>query len=324
MCTAATYKTRDFYFGRNLDLEYSYTESVTITPRNFPFHFRCTGDMASHYAMIGIAFVESDYPLYYDAINEKGLCMAGLAFWHNAHYFPKTEGKDNVASFELIPWILGQCASVAEARPLLEKLNIADIAFTDELPPSALHWILSDKECSVVIESTESGLHIYEDPYGVLTNDPPFEYHCLNLANYLMLSCEPVENHFAPSIDIPCYSKGMGAVGLPGDLSSASRFVKAAFTRLHSVSGDSEAESVSQFFHILGSVAQQRGVVHLEGNKYEITNYSSCCNADKGIYYYITYENCRPTAVDMHRENLNGSELVSYSLRSGFDVYYEN
>ena len=84
--------------------------------------------------------------------------------------------------------------------------------------------------------------------------------------------------------------------------------------RANSRSGESDAESVSQFFHILGSVEQQRGCCELDNGKYEITLYTSCCNVDKGIYYYTTYENSQITAVDMHKEDMDGTELVSYPL----------
>lgn len=100
--------------------------------------------------------------------------------------------------------------------------------------------------------------------------------------------------------------------------------MRAAFTKLNSISGDSESESVSQFFHILGSVEQQRGCCELEGGKYEITLYSSCCNADKGIYYYTTYNNSCISAVDMHRENLDGSDLISYPLTEEQQIHWMN
>ena len=124
MCTAISLTTQDHYFGRNLDLEYSYTESITITPRNFPFSFRQKKAISQHYAMIGTAFVQDNYPLYYDATNEKGLSMAGLNFPENAYYFPPEEDKDNITPYEFIPWILGQCATVSEARMLLDKIDI--------------------------------------------------------------------------------------------------------------------------------------------------------------------------------------------------------
>ena len=323
MCTAITYKTKDLYFGRTLDLEYHYRESVTVTPRRYSFDFGACGRMDSHYAIVGIATVANGYPLYYDAVNEMGLGAAGLAFWHSAEYHPSRPEKDNIASYEVIPWILSQCASVSEARELVGRLNITDRAFSDELPPSPLHWMIADRDESIVIESTADGIKLYDDPVGVLTNEPSFDFHMMNLNNYINLtSCEPT-NLFAPSLPLRAYSRGMGAIGLPGDCSSQSRFVRAVFTKMNSVSGDSEDESLSQFFHILGSVGQVRGCVRV-GEKLERTVYTSCANADKGIYYYTTYENRRIVGVDMHREDLDGARLSSYPLKYNNDVKFVN
>ena len=324
MCTAATYRTKDHYFGRTLDYEVSYGEEVVVTPRNFPFHFRHMGSLPSHYAIIGMATVAGGYPLYYDATNEKGLSIAGLNFPGNADYKPLAEGKDNVATFELIPWLLGQCATVQEARTYLERMNLADTPFSPQFPVSPLHWIIADRDCAITVESVREGIRIYDNPVGILTNNPPFDYQMTNLSNYMSLSTEPPENHFSEQLNLTPYSRGMGMLGMPGDLSSASRFVRAAFTKLHSVSGTSESESISQFFHILGSVAQQRGCVHMGEGKYEITIYTSCCNTDRGIYYYTTYENSQITGVDMHRENLDGQQLSRYPLITGQRIHMQN
>ena len=324
MCTAVTYKTKDHYFGRNFDLEYSYKETVTITPRNYPFKFRKVKEITSHYALIGMAYVANDYPLYYDAINEKGLGMAGLNFPGNADYKLEDLAKDNIAPFEFIPWILSQCATVMEAKNLLEKVNIANINFSEELPASPLHWIIADKENAITVESIKDGLKIYDNPVGVLTNNPTFDIHMFNLNNYMSLSIAKPVNNFSKELNFDIYSRGMGALGLPGDLSSASRFVKAAFTKMNSISGSSESESISQFFHILTSVEQQRGCVHMGEDKYEITIYSSCCNMDKGIYYYTTYENSQITAIDMYKENLDGNELINYNLIKNQQILMQN
>lgn len=323
MCTAIAYKTKDHYFGRNLDYEFAYNQTVTVTPRNYPFTFRRTGEMKTHYAMIGMAYVQEDYPLYYDATNEKGLSIAGLNFPKNADYKPEQAGKDNVAPFEFIPWILGQCANVGEAREKLSRLNMLNEDFSAALPLSPLHWIISDREESIAAESVKEGLKVYDDPVGVLTNNPTFDYHITNLANYMSLSAEDPKNSFAKGLELSPYSRGMGSLGLPGDLSSASRFIKAAFTLANSVSGETEEESISQFFHILASVEQQRGCCKVEGG-WEHTIYSSCCNTDKGIYYYTTYENSRITGVDMHREDLESSKLVSYPLITGQQIFMQN
>ncbi len=324
MCTAITYKTKDHYFGRNLDLEYSYHETVTVTPRNYPFNFRNGKAMDRHYAMIGMAYVVEGYPLYYDATNEKGLSMAGLNFPENADYKAYEEGKDNVSPFEFIPWILGQCANISEVRGLLEKINLWKEDFCPDLPLSPLHWMISDRDGSIVVESVKDGLKIYDNPVEVLTNNPTFDMQLFNLNNYMGLSIEQPQNLFSDRLELKLYSRGMGAIGLPGDLSSMSRFVRACFVRMNSVSGTSEEESISQFFHILGAVEMQRGCMHMGDGVYDLTIYSSCCNTDKGIYYYKTYENCQIIGVDMNKEDLEGEEVVYYPLVTGQKIHMMN
>jgi choloylglycine hydrolase len=328
MCTAITYSSGNHYFGRNLDLEYSYQETVTVMPRNKPLTMRSLPALQSHYALIGMAFVVDEVPLYYDAMNEKGLGMAGLNFPGNADYRPVEEGRKNVASFELIPWILGQCGTVAEARRLLSDVNVTDLAFSEALPPSPLHWMIADAKESIVFEQTQQGARVYDNPVGVMTNNPTFDYHMTHLADYMQVSSAAAENRFAPSVDMHAYSRGMGGIGLPGDLSSASRFIKVAFTKMNSLSESTEAESVTQFFKILGSVEQQRGCCRLGEDKdgepiCEITIYSACCNLERGIYYYTTYNNSRITGIDMHKEDLDGTALVCYPLRDTQDIYME-
>ena len=322
MCTAATYQTRDFYMGRTLDYEFSYGEEIVITPRRFPIALRHGGVMDTHYAIIGTAHVADGFPLYYDAVNEKGLGMAGLNFVGSAQYAEVVPDRENIAQFEFIPRLLGRCATLAEAREALRTLNLTGTPFSERLPASQLHWLLADKSGAVVIESVADGLKVYDDPAGVLTNNPPFDRQMLALSNYMSLSPKQPENRWG--IPLETYSRGMGALGLPGDLSSQSRFVRVAYTKMNSKSGDSEEESVSQFFHILGSVDQQRGCCEVADGKYEITIYTSCCNASRGIYYYTTYDNHQICAVDMHRENLDGSELSRYALLKKERIFYQN
>ena len=324
MCTAATYKTKCFYFGRNLDYERGFGEQVVITPRRFPLPMRHLPDLTRHYAMIGMAAVQDGYPLYYDAMNEKGLCMAGLNFVRSAVYGPCAPGKANVAQFELIPWLLGRCATAAEARDLLTESRITDDAFLPGLPPARLHWLLADREQCFTVEQTAEGLRVYEDPAGVLTNEPPFPLQMFQLNNYAQLSARPPENRFSPALPLRAYSRGMGAMGLPGDLSSQSRFVRTAFTRLNSASGTGVAEGASQLFHILGAAAQQRGCCVLEDGACELTLYTSCCDADTGVYYYTTYDSGHVSAVDMHREELDGAALISYPLDDVWQVRLQN
>lgn len=324
MCTAVTYKTKDFYLGRTLDYEFSYGDEVTVTPRNYSFDFRHMGKMDTHYAMIGMAYVKEDYPLYYDAVNEKGLCIAGLNFVGNADYKEIVPGKNNVAQFEFIPWILGQCDSVQKAKAMIENINLTNTPFSKELPLAELHWLICDRNEAITVESVKEGIRVYQNPVGVLTNNPPFDEQMFQLNNYMHLSPKSPQNNFSKELVLHTYSRGMGALGLPGDLSSQSRFVRAAFVKMNSLSGDSENESVSQVFHIMGSVDQQRGCCDVGEGKYEITIYTACCNADKGIYYYTTYDNHQITAVNMHNENPDGVDLVHYPLIHGEQIKMQN
>lgn len=324
MCTAVSYKTNSHYFGRNLDLYYSYNETVAVTPRNYPLRFRRMPTLESHYAMIGMATVVDGYPLYYEATNEAGLSVAGLNFPGNATYFPYTEGMDNVTPFELIPWVLGQCKNVGEAKYLLARINLLDEDFSEELPLSPLHFMISDKERSIVAQSVAEGMKIYDNPTHVLTNNPPFDYHMLNLQNYMGVTAAPPVNRFSDELELEPYSLGMGGMGLPGDMSSASRFVRAAFVRLNSVSDRSEDDSVAQFFHILQSVAQPRGCTAVEDGRHEYTLYSSCCNTDTGVYYYTTYGNSRISAVHMKRCDPYGGEVVTFPLVKQPQVLWQN
>ena len=314
MCTAITLTTKDHYFGRNLDLEYSYQETVTITPRNYPFYFRKSFALTTHHAIIGMAYVKDDYPLYYDAMNEMGLSMAGLHFPDYACYLPEEQNKTNIAPFEFIPWILGKCSTVSEAKKLLEKTNLIKEPFSPELPLTPLHFIISDQKESIVVEPLAKGLKIYSNPIGILTNSPTFDMQLFELNHYRNLSSGIPDNTFAPMMDLKAYSNGLGSQGLPGGWSSQSRFVKAAFVKTHSVCEPYEHSSVNQFFHLLSSVEHPRGCVEVKDRLYEITVYSSCLNMDEGIYYYKTYDNSRITGIDMFLEDLEQNRLISYPL----------
>lgn len=320
MCTSIIYKTKDSYFGRTLDNEIFYDSSIVLTPRNYTFTFKNKKNINNHYAILGMAVISKDYPLYFDAINEKGVGIAGLNFLGNAHYNDMVEGKDNIAPYELIPWILGQCKNIHEVLKLIKDINIIGIKFSNKFPISKLHWLICDKDQCITVESLKDGIHVYKNTLGVLTNNPPFPFQVCNLSNYRHLSPKQPKNNFSPNIHIPLYSRGMGAIGLPGDLSSESRFVRAAFLKENSVSGDSEEESISQFFHVLDSVNQPRGCCEVRDGKYEITIYTSCCNLDKGIYYYTAYDNHQITAVYMHNENLDTSALYTYPFIQTMEI----
>ncbi len=324
MCTALNLCTKDHYFGRNLDLDCSYGEEVCVMPRKFKLEFRRMGVLEEHYAMIGMATVVGDVPLYYDGTNEFGLSMAGLNFPGNAYYGPLAADKDNVTPFEFIPWILCKCKDVTEARELLAKINLVNIPFSEHLPLSPLHWIISDKKESLVVEAMKEGIHIHENVTGVLTNNPPFDYHMFNLNNYRNLRVDNGENYFSKELPLNVYCQGLGAMGLPGDVSSMSRFVRAVFNCEHSVCEDDENSSVSQFFHLLSSVEMVRGACLTDTGKWDITVYSSCINTDKGLYYYTTYDNRKINCVDMNKTDLDSDTVSRFPLKTELEIGFIN
>lgn len=318
MCTAISLTTSDHYFGRTLDYEFSYGESVVIVPRDFKLCYRHGGDCLHHFALIGTAHVEAGYPLFYDAANETGLCMAGLNFVGNAVYadFDETDrDNDQIAQFELLPWVLSNCSTVEDAKELLLHTRVVKTEFSEKLPPSPLHWLIADKNSAITLEIDAGGMKVFDNKVGVLTNNPPFDTQMLMLATYAGLSPDQPKASIGGDVELQLYSRGMGAVGLPGDLSSPSRFARAVFTKLNSFCGGGERESLSEFFHILGTVEQTKGCCKV-GDKYEYTIYTSCINADRGIYYYKTYDSLGISAVCMNDVDINSCELVAYPMIS--------
>lgn len=208
----------------------------------------------------------------------------------NAVYAQPEEGRRNVAQYEFIPWVLSQCATLDEAKGLLEEMNLTGTPYSDRLPAAQLHWIIADRSGAITVESVADGLKIYENPVGVLTNNPPFEQQMFGLNAYMHLSPKQPENQFAKQIDLKPYSRGMGAIGLPGDLSSSSRFVRVAFVKLHAVSGTGEPESVGQFFHILGAVDQQRGCCEVAEENMRSPLYFLLECTERDLLLYHLYE----------------------------------
>ena len=315
MCTAVTYQAAEFYMGRTLDYDCSFGEEVVITPRKFP--------LPGAYAVIGMAHAADGFPLYYDAVNEKGLGMAGLNFVGNAQYQKPEDGRCNIPQYALLLHVLRRCATLAQARAFLQTVNVTGEPF-GKYPAAELHWLLADRTGALVLEPLADGLRLYENPVGVLTNNPPFDRQLPALSWYMQLSAKPPENRFAPALPLRADSRGMGAVGLPGDWSSQSRFVRAAFARMNSVRGGSDKQCVAQLLHILGTVSQPAGCCELSPGVYEKTIYTSCWNADRGEYYYTTYDDPALHVVSLHHEDLDGRNLIRYPLQTQPQIFRHN
>ena len=315
MCTAMRLKNKDFYFGRTLDWDASFGERVVITPRNFGLCFRMEPPQRTHHAMIGMATVVDGYPLYAEAVNSAGLCAAGLHFSGNAHYSETAEeGNLNLAPYELIPYLLGTCADLGEAKALLQDLNLMEIPFREDIPLTPLHWMIADQSGAVVVESTACGVRIYDDPAGVLTNNPPFGFHLQNLSHYGNLTAAPAKGDFLEDSGAQSFGLGLGCHGLPGDYSSTSRFVRAAWLLGHRAEAEGEGACVAQFFHLLAAVSPVKGSVLTEKGACHYTLYSTCMNATRGILYVRTCDNPTVYAVDLHTRGAEGACLTEIEI----------
>lgn len=323
MCTSLVLTTQNTYAGRNLDLESGFGERVVVTPRNFPLRFRKMPALETHQAIIGMACVAEGYPLYAEGVNEAGVYLAGLNFPGSAHYPPERGPEQALAPYELIPYLLGACETAAQAAEQLARIPLLGIPFRPELPLAPLHWHLADRHGAFVAEPLADGVKVYPDPVGVLTNNPPFPFHQANLCQYRGLSPAQPDNTLAPGLDLPPFGQGMGAVGLPGDWSPASRYIRAAFCKASSVCAPDEAHSVSQFFHLLDTVAMPAGAVVTPEGKWDITRYACCVNTDTGTYYYKTYDNCALTAVALTQARRTGDKLLEFPLSTRLRIAWQ-
>lgn len=310
MCTSVTWESEGRHFvGRNLDFEISYGQTPVATPRNYPFQFKNGRRLESHFAIIGMAAVAEGYPLYFDATNEKGLSAEGLMF--KTAKYSSERGENCFASFELIPYLLGTCESVEEAKERLGEIKVTDEAFSPAFPPSPLHWMICDQKGCITVEVEEGQVRVFDNPVGVLTNCPGFDKQLFNLNNYPTLSPKDPTDSFSPSFTLSSYSRGMGTKGLPGGLDSESRFVRAAFSALNASKEKDEKKAIAQFFHILRSVCQIKGLDAVE-NGFEYTIYTSCVDMDKGVYRYMGYEDFEIREADLHSCDLEGQELTEF------------
>lgn len=306
MCTAIKVGS---FAGRNLDIEKSYGESLIITPRSYTLPFRKISNISDHYAFFGIGTVSDGYPLYYDAVNEHGLYIAGLNYVGYAKYHSPNTSKVDLAPYELIPYLLSVCKSVSEAKSKLKDINLVNIPFSRELPTSELHFFIADKDSALTVEPDEDGLSVYDNHVGVLANNPSFPYQLHNLTNYAGLSNAPFTNRLSGTLDLKAYSRGMGAIGLPGDLSSQSRFVRAAFHRLNYAYSGNPCD----IFHLLSTVAMPEGSIKLK-DAYERTEYSSAVDLNNIIYYFRTYSSLSVTSHTLFTEDLFSKVLTCYPI----------
>ena len=348
MCTAIGWQGKHFMFGRNLDLEYGFRERVTQVARGSFLRFAAMPPVRTAYAMLGMAAEDGGFPLFAEAVNERGLCAAGLYFPHSARMRAAGDMRKGeraaeekaatagdiqgaggaaeeqaaaagraVAPHEMVAALLARCADTRQARAFLQGAEVVSIPYKN-YPVPALHWLVADRYGCFVAEPAEGGLRLYDDPAGVLANEPPFPFQMHNLHAYRHLTAaEPACGFGMP---LQALYHGTGGVGLPGDATSPSRFVRAAFYRANSApfdgggaeesigrgEGEDEADvaeqDAAQMFHMLSAVEMVRGGVLTEEGRPCYTRYACCIDADAGVYYLKRYGSLGAEKFTLHRQ----------------------
>lgn len=329
MCTGLALETKDglHLFGRNMDIEYSFNQSIIFIPRNF----KCVNksnkkELTTKYAVLGMGTIFDDYPTFADGMNEKGLGCAGLNFPVYVSYSKEDiEGKTNIPVYNFLLWVLANFSSVEEVKEALKNANIVDIPISENIPNTTLHWMISDiTGKSIVVEQTKEKLNVFDNNIGVLTNSPTFDWHVANLNQYVGLRYNQVPEFKLGDQFLTALGQGTGLVGLPGDFTPASRFIRVAFLRDAMIKNDKDSIDLIEFFHILNNVAMVRGSTRTVEEKSDLTQYTSCMCLEKGIYYYNTYENNQINAIDMNKENLDGNEIKTYKYNKTLSINHVN
>ncbi len=329
MCTALSISSKEgnYYFGRNMDLAYTFNQSVIMIPKSFEFKDIVTGDtIINNRAILGMGTIIDNHPTLADAINENGLAAAGLNFQGYA-YFEKevVKGKVNIPPYDFIQWVLSNHDTLEEVKKELENIELVDIPINDKTPCPTLHWMISDKSGkSIVVEKTKDKFAFYDNTVGVLTNNPTFDWHITNLNEYMFITPNNPKDTEWSNQELTPLGIGAGTLGIPGDFASVSRFVRSAYIRANMPEIDNDINAVTQFFHMLDYVKMVKGGVITKEGLEDLTLYSSCMDQKNCIYYYKNYDNNRINAIDMKKEKLEGKELKIFKYLNTQDINYQN
>lgn len=314
MCTAVSFidDMNNLYFGRNLDWSCGYGEKIIITPKQYnkmksPFN----AILKTKYPIIGMGIIEEDTPLYFDCGNDQGLAIAGLNFPGYAQYEENViENLTNVSAYEFPLWVAGKFATVAEVRKALKNVAIINKPINEKYPCSLLHWIISDAVQSIIVEYTNTGMHVYDNSVSVLANQPEFPWHKENLRNYINLHSDVPDSAEWNKLTLTPYGSGAGMRGLPGDYYSPSRFVRAAYLNANYPIKNTENDNVNKMFHILKSVAMIDGAAKMTNGDFEKTIYTSCFSSFTKVYYFMTYDDLNIQRVKL--KDIDSIDLIEY------------
>lgn len=295
MCTAITLQTTqgENFFGRTMDFSHPIEPGLYVIPKNYEWRSLINNEIfTDYYSFICIGQQTENILGFFDGVNEKGFAAAALYFAGYANYNFSPDGKVPIASLDFLHYILGQCSSINDLKKILSNIYIAGVVDPVTQTAAPLHWIATDKSGkSAVIEQTDKGLMIIDNPIGVMGNSPDFQWQMTNLRNYMNVS--PVQSEEAEwnSVKLKPFGQGGGTSCLPGGYTSPERFVRTAFVKTHVPTPTNRLEAITACFHAMNSVSIPKGIVLTSKGTYDYTMYTAFMNTNTCEYFIKTYEN---------------------------------
>lgn len=336
-CSCFSWDTADgkHLLGRTYDQFGNLEDNrIAVIPRGWQLSLEPTAHgqppVSVQYRFGGMAVPGLVTPIMVDGVNEKGLTGALLNFPKYADYQAQKQVADlQVHPGFLVAYLLGTCATAAEAAKRMEHVRLTEEPVFGQ--HMSVHYIFSDASGeAVVIEPDRTGLRIYRETIGVLTNSPEYHWHITNLCNYTMVTNLPVTPQTVCGRELAVFGeKQGGGVGLPGDYTSPSRFVRMAFLKEYGVKGTDEQEGVSRMFHAFAAVDIPEGIVRGgEGEPdYEQTLCTSVMCSESRTYYFATSKNRRISAIRMTGKEgaeTGQNEMIYYKLPEEEDIAWIN
>ncbi|AVK63935.1 penicillin acylase [Lactobacillus sp. CBA3606] len=318
MCTSLTYQTTggDQFLARTMDFGFELGGRPVVIPRHHHFTSvtNATGFDAP-YSFVGTGRDLNGYVLV-DGVNEFGVSAAALYFSGQAHYAAEpVDAKTNLAPHELVMWLLGNLKRAAELGDRLDELNITEAAAPLLNIVVPLHWIISDRSgATYVLEQEADGIHFMKNPVGVMTNSPDFDWHLKNLSNYVELQPESHVNRQYGDLEVKAFGPGTGALGMPGDYTSPSRFIRTVFMRTHTEAVTTDAAAVNALSHMLNSVEIPKGVKIKDDGSADYTQYRAYMSMHEPAFYMQPYNDQTITRVALTADLMNAAEPAEFPL----------
>jgi len=327
-CTGVCIKAQDgsIIYARTLEFGADLESQVLFLPRGY----QTVGTTASgnpgltwksRYAAVGMNAYDKN--ILADGVNEQGLAAGIFYFPDYAGYqkvTPADEAK-SMAPWELVTWMLTNFATVEEIKAALPSIKVTAVPYgsKNDVPP--LHYTAHDASGgSLVIEYVNGELHTYDNPIGVITNSPTFDWHITNLRNYIKLSDSNVSAIDVDGITLAPFGQGSGLMGLPGDFTPPSRFVRAVALSHYAIPGKDAEAAVKTAFHILDSFDIPLGVVRPDadsGEPMEYTQWTCASDLKNRKFYFHTYDDRQVRTVSLDEFNLDATEPTTIPLNDG-------